>query len=252
MTFDLQIFGGNGAGSGRKSGGGASTPSGVNYEQFMKMSLEQRYQLMTDIIINPDIIVPDYLDKSEATKVIYGLGMNNKSTVVSEAELDSIAGPNLYRTVHNSRHPKMSSKEILDQIGNSDYTQLSSNSSSGLGRAIYFGNDFNGSAQFGENRTDARMIRAKILPNSKIIPYDQLRNKINSDELFTKAGLNTRQLDNFALYAIAHGIDGWHEPVEGYSMIINRSALATSSTYKKIFNSKHQKYSSNWTEAPDA
>lgn len=253
MTFDLQIFGGSGAGSGRKKGGGGGTPSGITYEEFMKMSEDERYDFMEKIINDPNIAVPNYLDKSITSKVMYGLGMNGKPEVVSDAELDKIAGVDLYRSVINSKDPSMTSQEILDQIRTSDYTRLSGDRSSHTGRALYFADDFFGSAQYSHEEISALMMRAKISPNANVVSYRVLMNNMNGDSSFfdKNIGADSRP-DKIALYAIAHGIDGWQDNISGYTMMVNRSGLIVSSTSKKIVNPTNGKYYNGWEACPEA
>ena len=86
-------------GGNKKSSKTPKTLSGVTYDQLMKMSEDEKYQTIEDILNNDNIKVPSYLDDSETTKVLYALGMSNKPNVVSDAKLNSMAGEEVFRTV---------------------------------------------------------------------------------------------------------------------------------------------------------
>ncbi len=225
------------SGLSKKSGGGnaapakANTPSGIDYNQFMAMTDAQKYQTIDDILNNSNIKVPSYLDSSDTNKVIYGLGMANKPTVVSDSQLDAMPGKDLYRTVYESGSmPPPSSAGILDQIRNGDYTQLSGKGGSVHGRALYFArDDFSGSTSYGMRGRNAMVMRAKINPNAKIVSESKLDNDMRNDTAFHNKFF-TKGYDEKALYALSHGIDGWYSG--SYSMIINRGALTASSQNK--------------------
>ena len=247
MTFDLQFFGGNGAKSGRRSGGGASTPSGVTYDQFMKMSMDERYDTMAQIIDNPDITVPDYLDKSVITKVMYAIGMNNKPTIVSDTELDKMKGKVIsnsfaedetviYRGIKSAE--LKTGKKIAEEIINGDYTQFSNTGGSMFGRAIYFTTSF-GQAESAsiDDKDKGAVVRAKVKPNANILYMSDIKRKSYKDSSFqgkVQTKLPQYSNDDMALYAIANGIQGWFAHGTPYVMIVDRSALNISSTVKNI------------------
>lgn len=262
ILFDIQFFGGRGASSGSGGGGAggagggaqpqanapATTPSGVSYDQFMQMSDAQKYQTMNDIINDPNIQVPDYLDGSNTTKVIYALGMNNKMTVVSDSQLDNTPGREIFRTVYESdTMPPPSSDAILDQIRNGDYTQMSDSGGSAHGKAIYFATDFDGSASYGQNygwgtKKNVMIMRAKINPGANIRSEDSLDRQMRGDSAWLNSGLGSRYSpvrtrggmgdDERGLYSIAHKVDGWYDG--NYTMIVNRGNITASSQNKRI------------------
>ena len=249
--MDLQIFGGSGAGSGRKTGGGG-TPSGVNYEEFMKMSEDERYDFMEKIINDSNIVVPNYLDKSITSKVMYGLGMNNKPTVVSDEELDKIKGADLYRLVYESPKSSLTSKEILEQIKFSDYTQLSDKGGSAYGRAIYFANNFESARNYGIKQSNPLIMRVKIKPDAKFVNYNVLEYDTFTDKrlIAIHSRKEIKGPDRIALHAIANGIDGWRvKDMDGQAMILNRGVLIASSVNKQI-RDKNKKITETWHDSP--
>ena len=234
-----------GRGSSKVGGGGgggaAKTPSGVTYQQFMQMSEQQKFNTIGDILADQNIQVPSYLDDSDTTKVLYGLGMANKPTVVDDATLDSMPGRELFRTVYEQRGsmPPPSSDAILDQIANGDYTQMSGSGGSAHGRAIYFATNFGDSADYGKGRQNPYVGRAKIDSNARIVSESTLLSQMQAKGLsgntyshsnFGKSLVSGR--DARALYALSQGIDGWYSG--SYTMIVNRGALVMSSSFKSL------------------
>ena len=238
------------SGLGKKSGGkSGGTPSGVTFAQFSAMSDTQKFQTMSDILNNQSIVVPDYLDDSPTTKVIYALGMNTKPTVVSDSALDNMPGEEIFRTVTDVPSPPPYAKDILDQIRTGDYTQMSGSGGSAHGRAIYFAADFGESRDYGWGKTDATMARAKINPKANIIGEQALENKMKRDPNWKRLP-GVGNTDAKALYAISHGIDGWKAKRgwgSSYRMIVNRGALTMSSTSKDVSGRGRGQ---TWSNAP--
>jgi len=241
---------GNGSSGRRKN----KTPSGVTYEQFMKMSKKQRYDLIDKIIKDENIKVPDYLDDSYATKVMYGLGMTNKPTIISDAELDKIKGQDLFRTVYDT-DKGITGKQIIEQIKTSDFTQMSGSGGSVFGKALYFAENYSESAYWGESDKNPVMMRVKIKSDAKTESYRVLIDKMKKNKIFReKIEKNPRMFSIYdsnavSLYAISHGLDGWYDIGRGFTMIINRGALAVSSTTKKAITENSEM---TWKRAPEA
>ena len=228
-------------------GGNAGTPSGISYSQFMLLPDAQKYTVMEGIINNPNIKVPNYLDNSDTSKVLYALGMDNKPTVVSDAQLDAISGREIFRTVYDASS-KVTSDMILDQIRNGDYTQMSGSGGSAHGRALYFATDFYSSAIYGSGMRNPMIMRAKINSNANIRRENSIWQQMNGDAAWNKSKLNASYTDSIALYAISHGIDGWFSGK--YTMMVNRGALTASSQNKGISHAGGSILSS-WSSAPN-
>lgn len=243
-----------GRGSSKAGGGGggkplANTPSGVTYDQFMQMTEQEKFQTMDSILANPNIQVPNYLDDSDVSKVMYGLGMNNKPTVVSDAQLDTMPGKELYRTVYESGvMPPPSSDAILDQIKNGDFTQMSGRNRSVHGRALYFATDFTDSTVYGSGERNAQVMRAKINPNAKIVSESNLINQMSSKAFSNSVSHSKSMKDDMGLYALSQGIDGWYSGT--YTMIVNRGNLTASSQNKTIKSGRGM--ASSWATANNA
>jgi len=205
------------------------------YESFMKMSDDQKVSTIQSILNDQNITVPDYLDKSPTSKVMYALGMNNKPKVVSDDEFDNLSGDTFYRTVRNNDMQSLSGADAINQIKNSDYTSLSSDRNSGMGRALYFTTNFGESYSYGGGQQGAAMMRVKVNPDAKIVNVMDLNNAIDSSSKWSSiTGIS--DADVKSLYAISHGIDGWNgrKNTGQYSerAIINRAVLTVSDTTK--------------------
>lgn len=238
---------GLGGGGGKKAPSGP--PSGVTFAQFSAMSDAQKFQTMSDILNNQNIVVPDYLDDSPTTKVLYGLGMNNKPTVVSDSALDNMQGEEIFRTVRDTNNPPPYAQDILDQVKNGDFTQMSGSGGSAHGRALYFAADFKESRDYGYGNPDATMARAKINPKAKIIGEQALENRMRNDKNWGRLP-NVNSTDAKALYALSHGIDGWKAKRgwgSSYRMIVNRGVLTMSDTNKNVSG---RGFGQNWHNAP--
>lgn len=222
----------NGGGGGGAAQPKANTPSGVSYQQFMAMSDDQKNQVVQDIINDTNITVPNYLDDSETTKVLYALGMNNKPTVVAESQFNSVPGREIYRTVYETGSmPPPTSADIIDQIRTGDYTQMSGKGGSAHGRAIYFATDFTDSAYYGTYNRNAMVTRAKINPNANIVSERVIKGMMQNDKHYQhRTSLGDK--DGIALYALSHGIDGWYSGT--YTMMVNRGVLTFSDQNRRI------------------
>ena len=234
----------------RSSARRAGTPSGVTYDQFMQMSEEQKFSTIRDIIDDRSIVVPDYLDSSETTKVMYALGMAEKPTVVSDDQLDTMDGLVIYRTVYEGDGmPPPSSDAILDQIRHGDYTQMSGSGGSAHGRAIYFATDFEDSRIYGDGEKNALIMRAKIKPGSKFVHESTLKREMLDKHITTGTFSYCSPQDVRSLYALSQGIAGWFSGT--YTMIVNRGSLIASSQNKKT-SGKYSAFASTWKFAYNA
>ena len=241
------------AGGAKAKGGG--TPSGITQQQLLAMPEDQRYDTVMSILNNDNIKVPDYLDDSVTNKLMYALGMNGKPTVVDDATLDSMQGKEIFRTVYESGvMPPPSSGDVLTQIREGDYTQMSGRGGSLHGRAIYFATDYFSSASYGHYEQNSQVMRAKINSNARIMSESKLQNLVMSDSSFrTRVNLSkfgsSGSDDHVSLWAISHGLDGWYSG--NYTMMVNRGALTASSKSKSIY-SANGGHASSWGTARDA
>ena len=215
------------------------------------MSPDERYDLINTVLNNPNIKVPSYLDDSTTTKFMYAIGMDNKPKVVSDNVLDNMPGVENFRTVCDSLTPPPYTRDILNQIKTSDYTQLSSVGGSVHGRALYFADNFEESAKYGYGDKSAQIMRVKINPNALIVTEKALSKQMRADKSFMKKSKSLTKEDKIALYALSQGMDGWKDAKSGYTMMLNRGAMTVSSTNKWSNHPGGYPFD-DWASAPNA
>lgn len=212
--------------SGVKSGGGV-TPSGVTLQQFQMMTEQEQADTVNRILADPNIKVDPLLDRSDATKVMYALGMSGVPQVVSDAVLDTMPGRDIYRTVYESGSmPPPKASDITDTYRYDSLVQLSGSGGSVHGRALYFATDFTDSTAYAWGSSSITC-RAKINPNAKIMRETTLNNIVDGG--FGNK-LNTTRNDAKAITALAKGYDGWFSGT--YTMLVDRSNITMSDTNK--------------------
>ena len=234
-----------------------AVPQAQRYAAFMQMSEADRYEVVGRIQADRSQQVPAYLDKSWTTKVMYTLGMDGKPDIVSDKALDSMRGKELFRTVYDA--PGIKAIDIADQIKTGDYTQLSGSGGSAHGRALYFADNYGGSASYSQYYGDNAIMRAKVKSTAKLANERDMLNTMRNDQTYLnskiyKTGMTSNyRHDERALYAIVKGYDGWVAR-NGYHMILNRNALTFSSTTKDPMHSNKsgKGYRAfDWNEAVD-
>jgi hypothetical protein len=185
--------------------------------------------------------VPTFLDDTGLQRIAYSLGINGKPTLVTDAQLDKIAGTSLYRTVHNAylkgKDLGFSAQEICDQVRAGAFTMYADSGGTAHGRGIYFADTYSGSTIYQVGRaSDNLVMRAKYAPNARIIAESTARNGMLSEiSRGTKLGKAISRADpasRMAIYALAKGYDAIQDSGSGYNMVINRGALIMSTTTK--------------------
>lgn len=223
-----------------------TTPSGITYDEFMKMSVEQREQVIMDILSDENITVPDYLDQTATQKVIYALGMDGKPSAISDSDFDKLDGKPIYRTVNDNKY--LNSNDILDQIAFGDYTRFSDSGGSVKGRGIYFADDLGESLSYGY-QGESSVIRMKLKPDFNLGNYSEIYSEYKS--LLPKLNTLTASVsktnilpksipaksdwvdDGKSLWALSRGYDGWFDKNLGYYVVVNRSKTYVSTKYKR-------------------
>lgn len=209
---------------------------GVAFDKFEKMTDDEKADVVDQALKTG---VPMFLDDSGLQRFAYFTGMSDKPKIVTDSQLDSVNGTEMFRTVNNaydrSKDIGYSSKDIADQITNGDFTMYSDSGGSAHGRGIYFATNYNDSSVYGNRGQNPKTIRVKMT-SDKVIKESQLSTDYNKalqrgDKLAvscSKAG----GTDGRNLYALAKGYDvikaGWSP----YVVVLNRRALTASSTVK--------------------
>ena len=213
---------------------------GVAFSEFQSMTDDEKADVINDALRTG---VPLFLDDSGMQRFAYFTGMSDKPNVVSDSALDGMKGTELFRTVHNAYNRQTdigySAKDICDEVSKGDFTMYSDSGGSAYGKAIYFANNLSGSLAYRTGGKDLTM-HAKIT-GGKGIDYNTNSNNYtkalrNNDKL-AKACSRAGYGDAENLYALAKGYTHVTDNSRsGYNMILNRSCLTVSDTYKSSNN----------------
>ena len=205
---------------------------GVAYDDFKNMTDDEKADVVEKAL---GVGLPAFLDDSGIQKLAYFTGMKEKPTVVADDALDKMSGTELYRTVNNAYNRRTdigyTSKDIAKQITDGDFTMYSDSGGSAHGKAIYFADNFGGSAAYGNGRSDDLMIRAKITSGNVISERSldtQFRNALGRGDKLAVACSKADWSSQKNLYALAKGYDVV-QAGNGYNMVLKRSALTVSS-----------------------
>ena len=217
-------------------------PMSTQYDNFMKMSDDQKAQAISDAISQD---IPDHLNKrSDFQKLIYNLGMNDKPQVVDDKTLNSMNGTEIYRTVNAvyDRQTDLSftAPQIAKQIQAGKITRVSSGGTAVYGDGIYFADSKFGSASSGNTRGNVQitcMMREKLKGNAKVISYysaqSGISNEIKNNTKLGKVLNKCNRTSQASIYALSKGynvIDAGN----GYYNILNRNAVTMSQTVNQI------------------
>lgn len=210
---------------------------GVPFKDFQNMTDDEKADVISDAL---GVGTPIFLDDSGLQRFAYFTGMSDKPTTVSDSQLDSMKGTEIFRTVDNAYNRSTdigyTSKDICDQISKGDFTMYSDSGGSVHGRAIYFAENLRSSLSY-RGSSNSLTMRAKITGGKGI---DE--NKLSSDfssalRRGDKLALACGKADSSSatnLYALAKGYTHiTDKSYSGYAMILNRSCLTVSDTYKK-------------------
>ena len=216
----------------------------ASLDAFRKMTDDQK----ADVILQVrNTQVPTFLSQSDTQKILYGLKLNDKPTLVDDSVLDSTPGKDLFRTVNDSKDTanrmKFSAQEIADQTIRGSVTRVSDTGGSAYGRGVYFADSYRESTSvYGNTRNDiskTAVIRAKLSPTAKTIDTRTAQQRtvkeISSGSKLGKAISKLNVRDQTSVWALAKGYDAMVAP-NGYHVIINRSALIASKSIKSWSN----------------
>ena len=184
--------------------------------------------------------VPAHINQSSQYQaVLYNLGTNDKPEIVSDAQLRSMPGPTLYRTVNSvydsSSDIAYSAPEIAAQTQIGKTTRVSSGGTAVYGDGIYFATSRSESTAYGNTRGNLNktcVMTAKFNSSAKSIRYAAASagatNEIRSgSKLGRVLGRMSRQ-SAISTWAFCQGysvID-----VGSYQNVINRGALTMTRT----------------------
>ena len=213
---------------------------GVAFSDFQGMTDDEK----ADVVVKAlGVGLPMFLENSDLQRFAYFTGMSDKPTIVSDAQMDSIKGPDIFRGVYDAYDSKTdigySSKDIYDQVANGDYTRYSDSGGSVHGKAIYFGDDFGTAVSYSMYGNNPIIMRAKIT-SGKVIGESTITKMYQSElRQGTKLALACSRANHDSrvnLFALAKGYSATTDG--GYTMVLNRGCLTMSDTTKKAQGSR--------------
>ena len=212
-----------------------------SFDAFRKMTDDQK----ADVIMQArNTQVPVFLAQNDLQKVLYGLKLNDKPTLVDDSVLDSMPGKELFRTVNatndHANRIKYTATDVANQVIKGSVTRVSDTGGSVHGRGIYFSDSYSGSIAYGQRRgsiNTTAVIRVKLSQSAKTISTSSAANgvtrEINSGSKLGKALAKIGSQDRTAVWALAKGYDAMVAS-NGYHVIVNRSALVASKDIKSM------------------
>lgn len=215
-----------------------------SFDAFRKMTDDQK----ADVIMQAqNTQVPVFLAQNDLQKVLYGLKLNDKPTLVDDSVLDTMPGTDLYRTINatndSANRIKYTAVDVANQVIRGSVTRVSDTGGSVHGRGIYFADSYHGSTLYGRTRgsvNQTAVVRAKLSPSAKTISESRadsgVMREINSGTKLGKAISKVGRQDRTAIWALAKGYDAIVAS-NGYHVVINRSALFASKTINPVANS---------------
>ena len=248
----------SGAGSGTSAGGSGKLPAatnqvvpptpqqvakgdvlpagGVPFSKFEKMTDDEKAAVIDKALQTG---VPIFLDDSGIQRFAYFTGMSSKPNVVTDAQLDNMAGHELFRTVNDAYDRRKdigyTSGDIAKQITKGDFTMYSDSGGSAYGKAIYFASSVSSSSGYaGSSSQHPAMIRAKITGGKTISSNGASRmysNALAKGDKLAKACSRADGSSRVNLYALAKGYDVI--TTSDYHMVLNRRCLTVSDKVKK-------------------
>lgn len=213
--------------------------SSADFDAFRKMTDDQKADAITQAAKTQ---VPVFLAQNDLQKVLYGLKLNDKPTLVDDSVLDTMPGKELFRNVNATNDPvhriKYSAQDIAQQTIRGSVTRVSDTGGSVHGRGIYFGDSYSSSAVYGNTRgniSQTAVVRGKLNPTAKIISTHAaaagVSAEIASGSKLGKVLSRIGSTDRTAIWSLAKGYDVMVAN-NGYHVVINRSALTMSKTFK--------------------
>ena len=205
---------------------------GVAFSAFEAMTDDQKADVINKALSTG---VPIFLDDSGIQRFAYFTGMSNKPNVVSDAQLNSMSGRELFRTVNDAYDQRKdigyTANDIIKQISAGDFTMYSDSGGSANGKAIYFASSVSSSAGYAGR--GATMMRAKVTGGKSIshsAAISQYRNALARGDKLAKACSRADSRSAVNLYALSKGYD--IITTSDYCMVLNRRCLTVSTKTK--------------------
>ena len=209
---------------------------GVAFSEFEQMTDDKKAAVVDDALRTG---VPMFLDDSGIQRFAYFTGLSDKPAIVTDSQLNSIQGTEIFRTVGDAYNSKTdigyTGNDIAKQIMYGDFTMYSDSGGSAHGKAIYFADNYSDSAGYGYGKKNPVTVRGKI--TGKTITESQLTNDYRKalarGDKLAKACSNAGDSQEARnLYGLCKGYDVMSSSY-GYQMVLNRRGITMSDTIKK-------------------
>lgn len=219
-------------------------PVNQTLAQFRAMTPDQQADFISQMVQTP---VPVFLANNDFQRLLYGMKLNDKPQIASDAQLDSMPGTDMFRAVNANNDTinriRYTAPDVANQIIRGSVTRVSDSGGSVHGRGIYLANSYSSARVYGDyvgNLQKTAMIRAKYLPTAKIVSESailgQLTKEIRSGSKLGRVLGNMYVKDAQSVLALARGYDAVSDPLSGYNVILNRSVLIASDRVKQMGN----------------
>ena len=220
-----------------------NTPSeSQSFNDFLQSTDDEKAATIEAMIAQG---VPDHLSDSSLQRFIYNIELNDKPNVVTEAQLKSMKGQMLYRTV-NSVYDRQTdlnytAPQIVAQLQKGSITRVSDTGGSAYGRGIYFASTKSSSAGYGHYRGNIQktaIIAARINPGTKIInsytAESRAQAEIQSGSKLGRALSKCDYQSRGSMWALSKGYSAMDDGANDYYVILNRQCLTMSDTCHSI------------------
>ena len=205
---------------------------GVAFSKFEAMTDDEKADVVSKAL---NTGVPIFLDDSGLQRFAYFTGMSSKPNVVSDAQLNTMSGRELFRTVNDaydrSKDIGYTANDIVKQISSGDFTMYSDSGGSAYGKAIYFASSVPSSAGYAGR--GATMMRAKVTGGKSIshnAAVTNYRTALSRGDKLAVACSRAGGSSSVNLYALAKGYD--IVTTSDYCMVLNRRCLTVSNKTK--------------------
>lgn len=215
----------------------------ADFDAFKKMTADQKADAISQAAKTQ---VPVFLAQNDLQRVLYGLKLNDKPTLVDDHVLDAMPGKDLFRTVNDAKDQahriKYTATDVANQVIKGSVTRVSDTGGSVHGRGIYFADSYHGSTTYGRtsgNINKTAVVRVKLSPTAKTVSTHTaaagVSAEIASGSKLGRALAKIGSTDRTAVWALAKGYDAMVAN-NGYHVVVNRSALVASKTIKAMGN----------------
>lgn len=221
---------------------GNPTPPSMTAQQFQALSNKELVDYLKNL--NSRVVMPplDELPECDTQRVVYDLGLNDKPTVVSQAEFKKLKGETWYRGVHDFKDNRgtilATSDDVVNQTFYGDTTRIGAGVS---GDGFYFTKHKSTADSYARNGQNGRVLQMKLdMRKVKGIDAGKLSSMFSREPIeVQRAFRNMSSIGNewstgfLSAYAVRKGYNVILRPERGFAIPITRDVMILSdSTYR--------------------